>query len=88
MKIILVTYVDHFEVEVKNQEGYRLHCYTYMTRNEALAFISGFHCAKTVINGLVQSLPLSHETRIHPTPCSTSTETIGQQLSKQWVGRA
>jgi hypothetical protein len=63
MKIILVTYVDHFAVEVRNLENFMLHAYTFTTKNEAYAFITGFHCAKTVINGMVQSLPLNHETR-------------------------
>jgi hypothetical protein len=86
MKIILATYVDHFAVEVRNSEDFMLHAYTFTTKNEAYAFISGFNCAKTVINGLVQSLPLNHETRDNKP--SKQPETIGQQLSKQWVGRA
>ena len=62
IKIFLTTYVDHFEVAVK-ESGINLHVFTFTTKEEAQSFIRGFHCAKTVINGLVQSLPLNYETR-------------------------
>jgi hypothetical protein len=49
------------EVTVKNGVGFSLSTHTFDTPAEAKAFCSGFQVAKTVINGLVQSLPTSYE---------------------------
>ena len=81
MKLIITDYEDHSEVTIK--DGCQLlHSYTFDDGHAARAFCTGFNCAKSVINGLVQSLPLSYEIRKSlPAP-----ETYSQQLSKQWVG--
>jgi len=84
MKLIITDYKDYSEVVVRDETGINLHVYTFDDKKTAQAFCTGFQCAKTVINGLVQSLPLSYEAHNPP----TEPETIGQQLSKQWVGRA
>jgi hypothetical protein len=83
MKLIITEHRDgHCEVEVRNAIGINEHVYSYDTKKEAIAFCSGFQCAKCVINGLVQSLPLSYELKRVP----AEPETIGQQLSRQFVG--
>ena len=83
MKLILTEHEDQSEVEV--MDGcLRLHAYTFDDHKQARAFCQGFQCAKTVANGMIQSLPMSYESRKSP----AQPETIGQQLSKQWVGRA
>ena len=83
MKLILTQYTEHVEIEVMDG-SLRLHAYVFDNMKQAEAFCSGFHCAKTVINGMVQSLPLGYEKRKSP----AEPQTIGQQLSHQWVGRA
>jgi len=83
MKLILTEHSDHVEIEL--MDGcQRLNCYTVENMKQAEAFCTGFHCAKSAANNLVQSLPLGYEKRKFP----AEPETIGQQLSRQWVGRA
>lgn len=60
MKMILINYGDHVEVSVKDSDGLG-HSYTFDNLYEANAFCSGFRCAQSVINRMVQSLPMSFE---------------------------
>ena len=65
MKLILTQYPNYIEVEV--MDGcLRLHSYVYDTMKEAEAFCTGFSCAKTLANGLIQSLPMGYEKRKSP----------------------
>jgi hypothetical protein len=62
MKLILTEHPDHVEIEV--MDGcLRLHCYTFDNMKLAESFCTGFHCAKTVANNLIQSLPLGYDKR-------------------------
>ena len=65
MKLILTQYPDYIEIEVMDG-SLRLHCYTYDTMKEAESFCTGFSCAKTLANGLIQSLPMGYEKRKSP----------------------
>jgi hypothetical protein len=60
IKLIITDYEDHSEVTIKDG-CLLLHSYVFDDHRAARAFRSGFSCAKSVINGLVQSLPLSYE---------------------------
>jgi hypothetical protein len=82
MKLILTEHPNNVEIVLQGADGYRIACYVFDTKRLAEAFCSGFSCAKQAANGLVQSLPMGYETPI------TKPETLSQQLSRQWVGRA
>ena len=55
-KITLTEYADHVEIHV-NDGCLRLHTYTFDTKKEAQAFVSGMGCARDIANGMIQSLP-------------------------------
>lgn len=62
MKLIVTQFADHWDVTVHNGFTKRdTHVFTFDTKQEARAFCDGFFCAKSVINSLVQSLPLAAE---------------------------
>ena len=62
MKLILTNYEDHSEVEV--MDGcQRMHSFTFDDHKQARSFCQGFTCAKQVANAMVQSLPMTYETR-------------------------
>lgn len=79
MKIIVVNAGDHFVVagfplpsmapqwggfpESRDNSGVNKHAFTFNTQQEVDAFMSGFNCAKHVINSLVQSLPMTYEVK-------------------------
>jgi len=48
---------DHFEVRLM-QDGNINSCFTFDTKAEVNAFWQGYNATKSLINGLVQSLPL------------------------------
>lgn len=78
MNITITEYEDHTEVRVTNN-GETLHVYTFETYNEAKAFFQGFKAAQSVINGLVQSLPMSYENiEANKTPVETPVETANR----------
>lgn len=65
MKLIVTQFTqpsNHWEVAVFNSfTNQNTYIYSFETRKEADAFCDGFFCAKSVINSLVQSLPISTE---------------------------
>lgn len=61
MKLILTQHADHVEITVRDDSGINLHCYTFDDKKQAEAFCTGFHCAKTVANDLIQAMPLGYE---------------------------
>jgi len=56
MKILFIKHKDFIDVMVHDDKGFSVAGYTFDTMKEANAFFSGFTCAKTLINGMVQSL--------------------------------
>jgi len=64
MKIHIIQYKDYCEVIIRNAQGINLHIYNYNTLAEAKSFFQGFRCCQSVINGLVQSLPLGYDFQI------------------------
>lgn len=64
MKLILTEYPDgHCEIIVRDSGGINLHVYTFDNKKIAEGFCTGFHCAKSVANNLIQSLPMGYETK-------------------------
>lgn len=61
MKIIMTDFEDHSEVVVRDSNGINLHIFTFDDKKQATAFVTGFQCAKTVANFLIQSMPMSYE---------------------------
>jgi hypothetical protein len=61
MKLIVIEHSTGFEVIIRDNTGINQHCYVFNTRKEVEAFCTGFHCAKTTINDLVQSLPMGYD---------------------------
>jgi hypothetical protein len=61
MKLIITVHEDSAEVEVRDASGINLHVFTFSTEKEARAFCTGFTCAKSVANGLIQSMPMTYE---------------------------
>lgn len=55
--MILLQFSDHSEVIIRNDSGIDLHVYTFDTTKAAMAFCSGFQCAREVANSLIQSMP-------------------------------
>jgi hypothetical protein len=62
MNILRTDYEDHTEIRVVDAKGQGLHCFTFDDKEEAKAFMNGWRCCQSVINGLVQSLPQSYDT--------------------------
>jgi hypothetical protein len=62
MKLIIIDHEDHSEVSVMDGDR-RLNTYVFGDYLQARAFVSGFLCAKSIMNGLVQSLPMTYETK-------------------------
>lgn len=62
LELLLLDCKNHFETIVR-RNGMNVHVYTFDTKKEAIAFFTGFQCAKEVINNLVQSVPLGYTDR-------------------------
>lgn len=62
MKLILLEHPDHFELCLRNSSGINDLVFTFTTKAEVDAFVTGFNAAKQLCNRLVQSLPLSYTT--------------------------
>jgi len=58
-KITLTEYSDHTEVRV-NEGCLLLHAFTFDTKKEACAFVTGMGCARDIANGMIQSIPTSY----------------------------
>ena len=82
MKIIITKHENYSEVVVRDASGVNIHAYVFDDHEQAKAFIQGFKCARSVANSLIQSMPMDYSL------VKTTPETIGEQLSHQWVGRA
>ena len=63
MKLIITDFEDYSSVTVRDASGINLHEFTFDDHKQARAFCQGFQCAKTVANSLIQSLPMSYESR-------------------------
>ena len=63
MKVIITEFTEkeYVEVKVVDASGSTLQRFTFNNKIEAKAFFSGFHCSQNIINGLVQSLPMTYE---------------------------
>lgn len=64
MKIILHEYVlentKFVEITILNIDGSKFAVYTFDTMKQAEAFCTGFSCAKSLANSLVQSMPMGY----------------------------
>ena len=61
MKIIITTVDNHVEVTVRGSEGINLHAFAFNDMAQAQAFMTGWRCAQTVANGLIQGMPHNEE---------------------------
>lgn len=62
MKLVVIEHPDHFEVCLRNESGINDLVFTFTTRKEVDAFVTGFNASKQLCNRLIQSLPLSYTT--------------------------
>jgi hypothetical protein len=82
MKLLLTDYEDYSEVIVQSDSGINEHVFAFDDHKQARAFCSGFQCAKKVINGLVQSLPVDYIARKVPLK---GMDSLSQQLAHKQV---
>ncbi len=57
MKIVQINYSDHVEIYIRDDVGINIHAYTFDNKEQVRAFLQGWRCCQSVINGRVQSLP-------------------------------
>lgn len=60
MKIEVEEHAGWYEVRIRRSDGIPLHCFVYKSKAEVDAFVNGFTSCKEVMNGLVQSLPVTY----------------------------
>lgn len=61
MKIILTEHKNFVEVLIRDGGGINIFCYIFDNKKLAEAFCSGFYCARSVANSLIQDLPMGYE---------------------------
>lgn len=61
MNVKILHHEDHSEVRVEDLSRNILHVFTFNLPDEAKAFWQGFKCCQSVVNSLVQSLPMNYK---------------------------